>query len=140
MPVIEDLFRALGRIHADRGVAMETAGAPGAAFRGERQDLEELLVNLIDNACKWARSRVRVSAAVAADRLRLVVEDDGKGLAEAERETVFQRGLRLDEAVPGSGLGLAIVRDIAKLYGGHFELTESPLGGLAARLELPRAR
>lgn len=116
---------------------MEVAGAPGAAFRGERQDLEELLGNLIDNACKWARSRVRVSAAVAGDRLRLVVEDDGKGLAESERETVFKRGLRLDEAVPGSGLGLAIVRDIADMYGGGIRLGRSPLGGLEAVLELP---
>ena len=139
MPVVEDLCRALGRIHAERGVAMETTAAPGAAFRGERQDLEELLGNLIDNACKWAKSRVRVSTAVNADRLRLVVEDDGRGLAESERETVFQRGLRLDEAVPGSGLGLAIVRDIAAMYGGGVTLGRSSLGGLEAVLDLPAA-
>ncbi len=139
MPVIEDLRRALARIHADRGLALETAGDAGAAFRGERQDLEEMLGNLIDNACKWAHSRVRISAAVQGLRLRLTVEDDGRGLAEAERETVFQRGLRLDEAVPGSGLGLAIVRDIADLYGGGVTLGPSALGGLAAVLDLPAA-
>lgn len=139
MPVIEDLRRALARIHADRGLAFEVAGDAGAAFRGERQDLEEMLGNLIDNACKWAHSQVRISAAVQGLRLRLTVEDDGRGLAEAERETVFQRGLRLDEAVPGSGLGLAIVRDIADLYGGGVTLGPSALGGLAAVLDLPAA-
>jgi signal transduction histidine kinase len=139
MPVVEDLRRARGRIHAERGLALEVAGDAGAAFRGERQDLEEMLGNLIDNACKWAHSRVRVSAAVQGARLRLTIEDDGKGLAEAERETVFQRGLRLDEAVPGSGLGLAIVRDIADLYGGGVTLGRAALGGLEAVLDLPAA-
>ena len=139
MPVIEDLRRALARIHADRGLALVVAGDAGAAFRGERQDLEEMLGNLIDNACKWARGRVRVSAVVQGVRLCVTIEDDGKGLAEAERETVFQRGLRLDEAVPGSGLGLAIVRDIADLYGGGVTLGRSALGGLEAVLDLPAA-
>src|SRR3546814_6732195 len=78
------LCRALARIHVDRGLALEVAGDAGAAFRGERQDLEEMLGNLVDNACKWAHSRVRVSAAVQGARLRLTIEDDGKGLAEAE--------------------------------------------------------
>jgi signal transduction histidine kinase len=107
------------------------------AFRGERQDLEEMLGNLIDNACKWARSRVRVTVRLDGIRLRLVIEDDGKGLAEEQREAVFQRGRRLDEAVPGSGLGLAIVRDIADLYGGSVSLGRGPLGGLEATLDLP---
>ena len=93
--------------------------------------------NLMDNACKWARSRVAVTALDAGARLALCVEDDGPGLAAADRTRVLERGERLDESVPGSGLGLSIVRDISKLYGGGLELKESPLGGLKAVLELP---
>ena len=94
--------------------------------------------NLIDNACKWAYSSVLVSASGAAATMELSVEDDGEGLSEEEREKVGERGERLDESVPGSGLGLAIVRDIAKLYGGTFELSRSEAkGGLKARLTLP---
>jgi signal transduction histidine kinase len=141
LPVIEDLRRALSRIHAERGLTIDVdgdrGGDPGLAFRGERQDLEEMLGNLIDNACKWARSRVRVTVRLDGIRLRVVIEDDGKGLAEEQREAVFQRGRRLDEAVPGSGLGLAIVRDIADLYGGSVSLGRGPLGGLEATLDLP---
>ena len=96
--------------------------------------------NLIDNGCKWAHSRVSVAAQPALDgKFELRVEDDGAGLDEEERARVGERGERLDESVPGSGFGLAIVRDIAKLYGGAFELGESPLGGLKAKLTLPRA-
>lgn len=138
-PVVEDLRRVLARLHAERGISIEARGDAGPAFRGERQDLEEMLGNLIDNACKWARSRVRVTVARRDGRLLLVVEDDGRGLDETERAAVFQRGRRLDEAVPGSGLGLAIVRDIADLYGGTITLDRSALGGLAARLDLPAA-
>ena len=93
--------------------------------------------NLIDNGCKWAKSRVRVEASVASGRLVLTVEDDGPGLSVEQRAQVGSRGERLDESVPGSGLGLAIVRDISKLYGGFLVLDASPLGGLLARLELP---
>jgi signal transduction histidine kinase len=139
MPVVEDLRRALARLHADRGLVVEAAGDPALAFRGERQDLEEMLGNLIDNACKWGRSRVRVTAERLDGRLRVRVEDDGRGLDETERAAVFRRGLRLDEAVPGSGLGLAIVRDIADLYGGRVTLDDAALGGLAATLDLPAA-
>jgi signal transduction histidine kinase len=138
-PVLEDLRRTLLRIHADRGIAIECRCEPGLAFRGERQDLEEMLGNLLDNACKWGRSRVQVTASPAGDRLEVVIEDDGPGLSAAERAALFQRGKRLDEAVPGSGHGLAIVRDIADLYGGAVALQEAALGGVAARLVLPRA-
>lgn len=137
MPVIDDLRRALTRIHAERGVVIDVTGETQLAFRGERQDLEEMLGNLIDNACKWARSRVQVTVARQGARLRITVEDDGKGLAEDQMEAVFQRGRRLDEAVPGSGLGLSIVRDIADLYGGGISLGRSRLGGLEAVLDLP---
>ncbi len=136
-PVLDDLVRALKRIHAERELAIELDCPQALAFRGERQDLEEMAGNLIDNACKWAHARVSIVASRRGNVLRLVVGDDGAGLDAQERALVGERGERLDETVPGSGLGLAIVRDIAKLYGGAFELGESPLGGLEARLTLP---
>ena len=137
-PVIEDLARVLSRIHAARGLVIDVDVPRELAFRGERQDLEEMAGNLIDNACKWARSRVAVSARKSAGAaFELSVGDDGDGLDPEERTRVGERGERLDETMPGSGLGLAIVRDIAKLYGGSLALDESALGGLEARLALP---
>lgn len=137
LPVVEDLARTLGRIHVERGVSISVAGPPEATFRGERQDLEEMLGNLMDNGFKWARSRVAVEVERRGPRLAIRVGDDGPGLAPEQRELLFQRGKRLDEAVPGSGLGLAIVRDIAELYGGSVTLDGSSLGGLAVTLVLP---
>jgi signal transduction histidine kinase len=98
-----------------------------------------MLGNLLDNAFKWAATRVRVGAETDGGRLRLSVDDDGPGLPLGERERVLQRGARVDETMPGSGLGLAIVRDIARLYGGDIALENSALGGLRAVLELPAA-
>jgi signal transduction histidine kinase len=139
-PVLSDLSRVLTRIHADRAITIETDCPPGLYFRGERQDLEEMAGNLIDNACKWAHARVRVRSEAEGALLVLTVEDDGAGLTEEERGKVGARGERLDESVPGSGLGLAIVRDISKLYGGSFALEASELGGLKTRLSLPLIR
>jgi len=137
-PVLGDLARVLGRIHSARGIEIAVVCPPSVAFRGERQDLEEMAGNLMDNACKWARTKIVAEAqAGPAGRLQLLVEDDGPGLAAEDRGRVMERGERLDESVPGSGLGLSIVRDIAKLYGGGLELQESPLGGLKVVLELP---
>jgi signal transduction histidine kinase len=135
--VLDDLVRTLRRIHQDKDVSIEVSCPPGLAFRGERQDLEEMAGNLIDNACKWAAGRVLVTAAPAGGTFQLSVEDDGPGLTEEERSLVGERGERLDESVPGSGLGLAIVRDIAKLYGGSLELGNSEIKGLRAVLLLP---
>jgi signal transduction histidine kinase len=135
--VLDDLARVIARIHAVRGVAIDAECDDGIYFRGERQDLEEMLGNLIDNGCKWAKSRVRVRCDKSGGRLVLTVEDDGPGLSAQQRAQVGERGERLDESVPGSGLGLAIVRDISKLYGGFFSLQGSSLGGVLARLELP---
>ena len=135
--VLDDLARVIARIHAVRGVAIDAECDDGVYFRGERQDLEEMLGNLIDNGCKWAKSRVRVRCDKSGGRLVLTVEDDGPGLSAQQRAQVGERGERLDESVPGSGLGLAIVRDISKLYGGFFSLQGSSLGGVLARLELP---
>jgi signal transduction histidine kinase len=138
--VLVDLARVLNRIHSDRGVTVELDCPDSLFFRGERQDLEEMAGNLIDNACKWATARVGVRARPMGNTLEIRVEDDGAGLSPEERQLVGERGERLDESVPGSGLGLAIVRDIAKLYGGSIELGASAeLGGLKAVLVLPIA-
>jgi signal transduction histidine kinase len=139
-PVLADLQRTLARIYASRELAIEVACPPETVFRGARQDLEEMLGNLLDNACKWARARVVASADAVDERLVVVVEDDGPGLPPERRSEVMERGRRLDERVPGSGLGLSIVVDIAELYGGTLSLHEADSGGLRARLELPAAR
>ncbi len=141
--VLEDLTRTLRKIYARREVQVVLDAPSGLVFRGERQDLEDLAGNLIDNACKWATSAVRVDAqALEADelQLRILVEDDGPGLDEAACAQVLERGVRLDEQAPGTGLGLAIVTDLARAYGGQLELGRSALGGLAATLTLPAAR
>lgn len=135
--VVDDLARVIARIHAERGIEMDAACSQDLYFRGERQDLEELMGNLIDNACKWAKTKVRVRCQNSAGRLVVTVEDDGPGLSVEQRAHVGARGERLDETVPGTGLGLAIVHDISRLYGGSLELNQSPLGGLLCRLELP---
>ena len=98
-----------------------------------------MLGNLLDNACKWAASRVLLDSHATATGVVIVVEDDGPGIPEALRQAVLQRGIRADETAPGSGFGLAIVRDLAELHGGRITLEPSPLGGLRARLELPPA-
>jgi signal transduction histidine kinase len=139
LPVLRDLTRTLERIYAAKGLAVELACAPGLAFRGARQDLEEMLGNLLDNACKWAARRARVEAVHEASRLIVTIDDDGPGLPAERRAEVLERGRRLDEQVPGSGLGLAIVADIALLYGGRLALEAAPAGGLRARLDLPAA-
>jgi len=140
-PVLNDLARVLKRMHAEKELTIDVTAPAGLAFRGEREDLEEMAGNLIDNGCKWAHSRIAVEAApMDGARFLLRVSDDGPGLEPEERARAMQRGERFDESVPGTGLGLAIVRDIAKLYGGNIALDESPMGGLDVRLELPRAR
>lgn len=137
-PVLQDLSRTILKIYSERGLSLQV-GAEDLRFRGERQDLEELAGNLIENAAKWAKSKVRVRAeALDAKEWRLTVEDDGPGLPPEQRSEALKRGGRLDEASPGAGLGLAIVTDLARAYSGSLELTESELGGLAARVRLPR--
>jgi signal transduction histidine kinase len=136
-PVLNDLARVLARIHAERAIVIDCDCPPDLFFRGERQDLEEMAGNLMDNACKWAARQVRVRAIKGGAQFTLMVEDDGPGLSPEDRSRVGERGERLDETVPGSGLGLAIVRDISKLYAGSLALGASPLGGLEVRLSLP---
>lgn len=135
--VAEDVAAALRRLFADRALRIELAAEPGLAVRCERQDLAEMLGNLMENACKWARATVRLSAAASNGNVAIVVEDDGRGLADLQMTEAQARGARLDEAKSGSGLGLAIVADLAALYGGKLELRRSAMGGLAAILSLP---
>ena len=143
-PALEALRRTMEKIHRDRCIEIAVDSAPGAKFRGERQDLEEMAGNLVDNACKWAASRVFIEVRVkppvtpeAGPMLHLIVDDDGRGLSAAERAQVSRRGQRLDESKPGSGLGLSIVVDLAALYGGSLVLGNAPIGGLRAELVLP---
>jgi signal transduction histidine kinase len=134
---VEGLTRTMLRLHAQRELAIDVRIDPAHAFRGRREDLDEMLGNLFDNACKWAARRVSIESAIEGDRLIVTMDDDGRGLDGSLREAVLQRGVRADEAAPGSGLGLAIVRELAGLYGGSIALSSSPGGGLRARLELP---
>jgi signal transduction histidine kinase len=136
-PVLNDLQRTLTRIYNERGIEIEVTCSTDLAFRGARHDLEEMLGNLMDNACKWAKGRVRVDAERRDDKIVLVIQDDGEGLPPSKRNEVLKRGKRLDESVPGTGLGLSIVVDLASLYGGSFALDDAELGGLAATLTLP---
>jgi signal transduction histidine kinase len=133
----EALTRTMRRLHAARGVEIEETVPAALVVRCQREDLDEMLGNLLDNACKWAKSRVAVAAERIPAGVEILVDDDGPGLAPAMRDVVLQRGVRADEAAPGSGLGLAIVRDLAELYSGAIALEGSPLGGLRARLRLP---
>jgi signal transduction histidine kinase len=143
-PAIEALRRTMEKIHRDRDIAIDVQADAAAQFRGEKQDLEEMAGNLVDNACKWADSRVFIEVLVErqggsdpAPKLRIIVDDDGRGLSAAERAQVARRGQRLDESKPGSGLGLSIVTDLAALYGGSLTLGTAPIGGLRAELVLP---
>jgi signal transduction histidine kinase len=131
------LVRTLLTLFADRGLAIEAHVDPRHWVRCHREDLDELLGNLLDNACKWARSQITVSSSIAGDAVAIAVEDDGRGIEVKMRETVLRRGIRADETSPGSGLGLAIVRDLSERYGGSIALDESSLGGLRATLRLP---
>ena len=142
-PLLAELRTALLRVHAGRDLQIGIEVEGGAGFAGDRGDLVELLGNLLDNACKWCARRVRVRAhletgAPLARRLVLQVEDDGPGIAEADRSRVLQRGVRADEQRPGHGLGLAMVRDTVAAYGGELHIDASPeLGGARVEIRLP---
>lgn len=138
--VIDDLKYAVERIYRDRDISIQLCSKGDCRFRGEVQDLEEMLGNLLDNACKWARNRVEVRCRMEDDRMFITIEDDGPGIPDEEKESVIKRGQKLDESVPGYGQGLSIVFDIVSLYGGHMKLDRSSLGGLLVELELPAVR
>jgi signal transduction histidine kinase len=133
----DGLARTLAQLHRDSAVSIEVHVSPALAVRVQREDLDEMLGNLLDNACKWARSTVVIDARVVAGAVEITVDDDGAGIPPAMREAVLQRGVRADEQSAGSGLGLAIVRDLAEVYRGSIALEASNLGGLRVVLTLP---
>jgi signal transduction histidine kinase len=143
-PVIEGLTRTFDKVYADRALTFAINAPDGLRFRGEAQDLSDLIGNLLDNAGKWARERIDISAS-RDPRLDSVgraffitqIDDDGPGLDPQARMAALRRGQKLDESRPGSGLGLSIIVDIAQIYGGSLLLEDSPLGGLRATLRLP---
>jgi signal transduction histidine kinase len=143
-PVVHALARTMEKTHHDKDISITLDVPKKGRFRGERQDLEEMVGNLVDNACKWAKSKVAIEVlyertAPNRDTLRIIVDDDGRGLTAAERGQVAHRGRRLDDTKPGSGLGLSIVVELASLYGGNLVLGTAPIGGLRAELLLPAA-
>jgi signal transduction histidine kinase len=136
-PSLEAVERAVSKIYE---ATVDLDGDRGAVVRVERQDLDEMLGNLIENAAKYGGGRVFVTVRAGAECVEIDVEDDGRGIPEGERAGIFDRGARLDTGKPGTGLGLAIVRDVARIYEGSVSLEESEdLGGLLARLKLPTA-
>lgn len=135
--VVDDLVMVLGRINAASGIAFDIDVPAGLDVGCDRQDIEEMLGNLIENACRFCAGRVRVSARREDTSVVVLIEDDGPGLAREDREAVLQRGRRLDESGPGHGFGLPITQELAELYGGALLLEASRLGGLAVRLTLP---
>lgn len=142
-PAVEALARTFRKIYREREIVVP-ASMPNLRFLGERQDFDDLVGNLLDNACKWAEAKVELSlglepAAAGRSRLVVTIDDDGPGLAPDMRAEAMRRGRRLDETKPGSGLGLSIVADLSGAYGGALALEESPLGGLRAVLRLPAA-
>lgn len=139
--ILHDLIFSMELLHRDRALRLELVMPAPLTFLGDEEDLTEVLGNLLDNACKWARSHVRVSAFAHStgdtQKIRLLIEDDGPGIPTEQRSLALLRGLRLDETKPGSGLGLDIVRETAELYGGSLQLGESSLGGLRVEMVLP---
>jgi signal transduction histidine kinase len=138
-PIAKDICYLMAHMYQDKNIDIILKDLKGLYFKGDAQDLEEMLGNLMDNACKWANSKVIVKGEQKNSRLIIDIDDDGPGIPEDQKDSVLQRGRRLDETVPGSGLGLAIVIDLAQLYHGSLTLHKSEAGGLGARLELPFA-
>lgn len=137
--VAEGIVSVMRRVHAERGLQIRSdAIEPSAIFFGEQQDLQEILGNLVDNACKWAAARVSISAHTSGQSLLIRVEDDGPGVAPDRYSEILQRGVRIDELVPGTGLGLSIVSELVSLYDGTLRFSSSALGGLAVEVEFPR--
>ncbi|MFN3359492.1 MAG: ATP-binding protein, partial [Pseudomonas sp.] len=131
------LLATLRMIHGEH-LDLSCHAEPGLHLPWDREDLLELLGNLLDNACKWADAYIRLSVSQTEHSYLLAVEDDGPGIPETQRDQVFSRGARLDEQIDGHGLGLGIVRDIVEVWGGVLQLQESELGGLKVLIELPK--
>ncbi len=136
-PTVNDLVAVLARLHADKGLAIETAVPSGLTVACDGQDLDEMLGNLVENACRWCSKTVGISAVAEDGHIRITIADDGPGLTGGEAADVLARGRRLDESLPGHGFGLPIAQELAELYGGRLVLERADLGGLAVRLILP---
>lgn len=136
----DGIVRTLQRLYEERGLRIDVNVNAKHQVRVQREDLDEMLGNLVENACKWAQSKVVMESSESGGRITIQIDDDGPGLPADMREAVLQRGVRADEVAPGSGLGLAIVRDLAELYGGSITLDVSPQGGVRATLLLPIAQ
>jgi signal transduction histidine kinase len=136
-PILEDLTRGLSRVYADKNVQVAAHLSDMLSYAADREDLEEILGNLMENAFKWARSSIRISADRRDQQMRIVIEDDGPGMDNEDAVHAAERGTRFDERTPGTGLGLSIVTDIASIYGGSLQLSRSELGGLRVELMLP---
>jgi signal transduction histidine kinase len=136
---LKPLVNALGRMYGHKELDIQLRMPPGVDFPGDQEDMLELFGNLLDNACKWAESVVRVTV-TEDDGLTIAVEDDGPGCSDADLERLAQRGVRADESAPGHGLGLAITRDVAASYGGEIRFGRSDdLGGFLARVRIPHS-
>ena len=135
--LVTRLAAALEKVHAERGVRVRVQMPAGLRFHGPEGDLMELLGNLLDNACKYGKGQVWVRAVCRGDRLELVIDDDGPGIAPPQREAVLERGIRLDSRRPGQGLGLPAAREIASTLGGGLSLDAAPTGGLRVVVTLP---
>lgn len=140
-PVVDDITRTLARLYRAEGVKLVLNGdVPDLVFRGEQEDLQDMIGNLAENACRYGGGLVEISVAPAgAQRLVIQIDDDGEGLSDEQALAALRRGVRLDETQTGSGLGLAIASELAQAYAGSLGLTRSPLGGLRATLDLPQA-
>jgi two-component system sensor histidine kinase PhoQ len=138
-PIVEDLKVTLDKVYRDKRVACSLDIAPGTLFRGDPGDLTEILGNLMDNAYKYCKSKVRVAGDSNAERLSIRIGDDGRGIGAELAQELGQRGKRADESVPGQGIGLAVVRETVELYRGTLSVGHSELGGAEIRIELARA-
>lgn len=138
-PAVDGLLRTVARLYVDRRLALDAAVPSHHTVRCRREDVDEMLGNLVDNACKWANARVMVASRLEGAQCVITVDDDGPGVDPALAHAVLERGVRADQRVPGTGLGLAIVRQLADAYGGAIALAPSPHGGLRAQLSLPIA-
>ncbi|WP_286226347.1 MULTISPECIES: ATP-binding protein [unclassified Polynucleobacter] len=138
LETIQSVVRVMDKLHSDKSLQIKiTCNEPAPIFNGEAHDLQEMIGNVLDNACKWAKSIVNIKISNRVNFVEICIEDDGVGLDPAKYDSALKRGIKLDEITPGSGLGLSIVSELAELYGGKVSLNQSPIGGLSITIVLP---